>query len=75
MAVPIATLVTKPVDAFTLATAVLPELHEPPVVASDKVTEEPRQKPVVPVIAGTMGNGLIVTGYVASTVPHEYDTE
>jgi hypothetical protein len=58
--VPAATPVTSPV-ALIVATAVLDELHTPAGVASDNVVILPRQTEVVPVMAATTGNELIVT--------------
>ena len=39
----------------TVAIAVLPLLHTPPDVASEKVTEEPTHTRAVPVIAASVG--------------------
>ena len=43
--------VTTPVDGFTVATLVVPLLHEPPLVASPSVIVVPGQTLVEPVIA------------------------
>ena len=48
--VPAASPLTVPVDEPTIATAVLLLLQVPPVVASDKVIEEPVQTVAVPVM-------------------------
>ena len=58
---PDATPVTTPVDALTVAVAVLDEVQTPPVVTSAKVVVAPTHTEVVPVIAATVGNALIVT--------------
>jgi len=57
IAVPGVAPVTVPIT--TEATAVLPELHVPPVVASDKMIVLPEHTAPVPEIAA--GNGLAVT--------------
>ena len=61
-----ATPVTTPVDPTTVATAVLPLLHVPPPVASLSVVVgvPEKQRLVLPVIADTEGNGLIVITFV-----------
>ena len=61
MVLPAATPVTTPVDALTVAVAVLEDVQTPPAVTSDKVVVAPSHTEVVPVIAATVGNALIVT--------------
>ena len=65
---PAATPVTTPVDASTVAVAVLLELQTPPAVALVSVVVEPTHTPVVPLIAATTGNPLIVTAVVTELV-------
>ena len=43
-------------------------LHVPPVTVSARVVVEPAQTDIVPVIAGTVGNGLTVTTTVTIVV-------
>jgi hypothetical protein len=59
VAVPLATVVTSPVVPSTVATAVLELLHEPPVVALDRLVVPPIHTLAVPVIAA--GAVLTVT--------------
>ncbi len=56
---PADTPVITPVPAPTVATALLPLTHEPPVVILPKVIVAPTHTGIEPVIAD--GNGLIVT--------------
>jgi hypothetical protein len=64
---PAATPVTTPL-ASIVAVAVLALDHTPPVVALDNVVVEPAHTDVVPVIAATVGNALIVTVVVTALV-------
>ena len=57
---PAATPVTTPVDASTVAVAVLLELQTPPAVALARAVVEPAHTCVVPLIAATVGSGLTV---------------
>ena len=57
---PAATPVTTPVDASTVAVAVLLEVQTPPAVALVSAVVEPTHTPVVPLIAATVGSGLTV---------------
>ena len=68
---PAATPVTTPVDALTVAVAVLDDVQTPPAVTSDKVVVEPSHTEVVPVIAATVGNALIVT-VVVTELTHPF---
>jgi hypothetical protein len=68
---PAATPVTTPVDALTVAVAVLEDVQTPPAVTSDKVVVEPAHTEVVPVIAATVGNALIVT-VVVTELTHPF---
>lgn len=52
---------TTPVDEFTTAVAVFELVHVPPLVVLLKVTFDPAQTAVVPVIAATVGNAFTVT--------------
>jgi hypothetical protein len=52
---PAATPATTPVDASTVAVAVLDDDQTPPAVTSDKVVIAPSHTVVVPVIAATEG--------------------
>ena len=65
---PDATPVTTPVLEFTVAVAVLLELHTPPDVVLASVVVLPTHTDVVPVIAATTGNALIVTVAVTELV-------
>jgi hypothetical protein len=70
--VPAATPVTTPVDALTVAVAVFAVDHTPPVVVLANVVVAPAHTEVVPVIAATVGNALIVTVVVTErTHPFE----
>ena len=66
--VPAATPVTTPVDEFTVAVAVLADDQTPPVVVLAKVVVAPSHTDVVPVMAATVGNALIVTVVVTALV-------
>jgi hypothetical protein len=69
VALPPATPYTTPV-VVTVATAVLPDDHEPPPVALLSVVESLAQTVVVPVMdAGMAGTPLIVTPAVVKAVP------
>jgi hypothetical protein len=69
---PAATPVTTPVDALTVAVAVFAVDHTPPVVVLANVVVAPAHTEVVPVIAATVGNALIVTVVVTErTHPFE----
>ena len=57
---PAATPVTTPVDASTVAVAVLLDVQTPPAVALVSAVVEPTHTPVVPLIAATVGSGLTV---------------
>lgn len=59
--VPALTPVTAPDEAFTVAVAVLDELHVPPPVELAKVELEPTHAEAVPVIAATVGSAFSVT--------------
>jgi hypothetical protein len=70
MLVPEATPVTTPVDDTTVATAVVPLLHVPPVVVLFSVVVIPTQTFVTPVMFA--GNGFTVTSAVfVQPVPNE----
>ena len=69
---PAATPVTTPVDASTVAVAVLDDVQTPPSVTSDKVVVAPSHTEVVPVIAATVGNALIVT-VVVTELTHPFE--
>ena len=69
---PAATPVTTPVDALTVAVAVLDDVQTPPAVTSDKVVVAPSHTEVVPVIAATVGNALIVT-VVVTELTHPFE--
>ena len=69
---PAATPVTTPVDALTVAVAVLEDVQTPPAVTSDKVVVAPSHTEVVPVIAATVGNALIVT-VVVTELTHPFE--
>jgi hypothetical protein len=69
---PAATPVTTPVDASTVAVAVLDDVQTPPAVTSDKVVVAPSHTEVVPVIAATVGNALIVT-VVVTELTHPFE--
>ena len=69
---PAATPVTTPVDALTVAVAVLDDVQTPPAVTSDKVVVAPSHTEVVPVIAATAGNALIVT-VVVTELTHPFE--
>ena len=72
MVLPAATPVTTPVDASTVAVAVLDDVQTPPAVRSDKVVVAPSHTEVVPVIAATVGNALIVT-VVVTELTHPFE--
>ena len=72
MVLPAATPVTTPVDALTVAVAVLDDVQTPPAVTSDKVVVAPSHTEVVPVIAATVGNALIVT-VVVTELTHPFE--
>ena len=65
---PAATPVTTPVDALTVAVAVLLDVHTPEAVALVKVVVDPAHALVVPVMAATTGKALIVTVAVTELV-------
>ena len=67
VAVPVLTPVTTP-PLLTVATAVLLLLHVPPVVALLRVTDEPGQVLLRPVMAATVGVVWMVTVVVAAAV-------
>jgi len=69
VAVPAVTPVTTPVDD-TVATAVLDEVHVPPVVADANCVVEPEHTFVAPVIAATVGSALTVTAVAADVAEH-----
>ena len=69
---PAAKPVTTPVDALTVAVAVLDDVQTPPAVTSDKVVVAPSHTEVVPVIAATVGNALIVT-VVVTELTHPFE--
>ena len=75
LAVPADTPVTTPVDASTVATAVLELFQVPPVAVSASVVVEPVQTAVVPVIVPTDGIGLMVTVAEEIDVPQLLVTE
>ena len=58
---PAATPVTTPVEALTVAVAILDDVQTPPAVTSASVVVAPAHTDVVPVIAVTTGKALIVT--------------
>ena len=64
--VPPVTPVTTPVDELTVATAVVPLLQVPPLVASLSVVVAPAHATAVPVIAN--GNGLTVIVLVETPI-------
>ena len=67
---PAATPVTTPVDALTVAVAVLDDVQTPPAVTSDKVVVAPSHTEVVPVIAATVGWAVTVTVVGADIIEH-----
>ena len=71
MVLPAATPVTTPVDALTVAVAVLDDVQTPPAVASAKAVVAPSHTEVVPVITATVGNALIVT-VVVTELTHPF---
>ena len=74
VAVPVATGVTKPL-ALTVATAVLDDVHAPPVVTDVNCVVAPFLTVVVPVIAATVGKALTFTNTVElPTHPYEFIT-
>ena len=60
MVLPAATPDTTPVDALTVAVAVLDDDQTPPTVTSDKVVVAPSHTVVVPVIAATEGAVTVI---------------
>ena len=58
---PAATPVTTPVEASTVAVAVLDDVQTPLAVKLASVVVAPSHTDVVPVIAATVGKALIVT--------------
>ncbi len=58
---PAATPVTTPVEASTVAVAVLDDVQTPLAVKLASVVVAPAHTDVVPVIAATVGKALIVT--------------
>ncbi len=72
MVLPAATPVTNPVDALTVAVAVLDDVQTPPDVTSAKAVVAPSHTEVVPVIAATVGNALIVT-VVVTELTHPFE--
>ena len=72
MVLPAATPVTTPVDALTVAVAVLDDVQTPPDVTSAKAVVAPSHTEVVPVIAATVGNALIVT-VVVTELTHPFE--
>lgn len=63
---PAVTPVTMPVVLFTVAIAVLPLLHTPPVVGLVSVVVVPAHKPAVPLMAPT---ALMVIVRIAAQLP------
>ena len=61
VAEPAVTPLTTPVDEFTVATAVLDDVHTPPAVAEANCVVEPVQTFVAPVIEATVGFTLTFT--------------
>ena len=74
VALPATTPVIMPEAEPTVATAVLPELHIPPVLASFKVIAEPTHIAGVPVIDPALARGLTVTVAVVVAVPQTFVT-
>lgn len=68
--VPAVTPVTTPVEELIVATAVLLDVHTPPVVVLDNVVVDPAHTAVVPVIDATVGNAVTVTAVAALVVEH-----
>ena len=76
LTVPPLTPVTTPVEASTVAIAVLPLLQVPPVVAFDKVLVAPTQAVAEPPIAaGAAGTVITLNATVAAVGPQPLDTE
>jgi hypothetical protein len=73
-AVPEDTPVTTPVEP-TVAANILPLLHTPPVVASDKPVVDDTQTTCVPLIVPGFANGFTVIAFVTVVVPHAFVTE
>ena len=71
MAVPVLTGVITPVEAFIVATAVLPEDQVPPVIVEAKVVEEVEQITSVPLKVPALGAAVTVTVLVAVAAAHE----
>ena len=65
---PAATPVTTPVEASTVAVAVLDDVQTPLAVKLASVVVAPSHTDVVPVIAATVGKALIVTVCVTELV-------
>ena len=68
VALPDDTPATTPV-LLTVATDVLLLVHVPPVAPSVRVVEEPAQTVLLPLIVPESGNGLTVTGTLATAIP------
>jgi hypothetical protein len=71
VALPAVTPVTLPVIEFTVATAVLEEVHTPPAVVLVKIVLEPIHAFVVPPIAARTGKSFTVT-VTASMLTHPF---
>lgn len=67
--VPALTPVTTPVEELIVATAVLLDVHTPPVVVLDNVVVDPEHTAVVPVIE-TEGSVVMVIVALSELVPH-----
>ena len=68
MAVPAWSADTIP-EPFMVATAVLPDVHEPPGALEESVVDESAQMAVVPEIVPASGRAITVTSVVATSVP------
>lgn len=68
--VPAVTPVTTPVEELIVATAVLLDVHTPPVVVLDNVVVDPEHTDVVPVIDATTGKAVTVTVVAELVVEH-----
>ena len=71
VAVPADTPLTTPVEALTVATAVLLDVYVPPLVAEVNVVDAPAHTVEVPVRGSTVGSAFTVTTLVTD-VEHPF---
>ena len=75
VAFPAVTPVTTPVDAFTVATAVLLLLHVPPLIpVLVNGVDKPVQTDAAPLKVPAFATGFTVTAWVAVDVPQPFET-